>query len=256
MLPGPQARRNDDILTENEILNALLPCELVMPILAFMNRYLKQHCKTITDFVEFEPFLRSIFALSYYKCSVLDVETHPKTHPLVADNVNNLKGNTFKQKVRRLNTLLRSFQGAEKPGPEDCGDSISFAQVYQHDRELEKLFRDLGGHVSGLAFIRAVTQLIIDDDKLRMRSAKVAELSLIRSKSGKAFGSVGNCMHSSLLGVQLACTYTQFGDSALDSIQSNLSIITGVNNPKQVKLSDTLIGGDRKWFISSYSDTP
>ncbi|EJK77849.1 hypothetical protein THAOC_00289 [Thalassiosira oceanica] len=155
-----------------------------------------------------------------------------------------------KQKVRRLNTLLRSFQGAEKPGPEDCGDSISFAQVYQHDRELEKLFRDLGGHVSGLAFIRAVTQLIIDDDKLRMRSAKVAELSMIRSKSGKAFGCVGNCMHSSLLGVQLSCTYTQFGDSAIDSIQSNLSIITGVNNPRQIKLSDTLIGGDRGYDFS------
>ena len=78
MLPGTKARRNDDILTENEILNALLPFEIAMPILAFMNRYLKQHSKTITDFDEFQPFLRSIFALSYYKCSVLDVETHPK----------------------------------------------------------------------------------------------------------------------------------------------------------------------------------
>ena len=246
MLPGSEARQHDDILTESEILNALLPCELAMPILAFMNRYLKHHSKPITDFKEFEAFLRCIFALCYYRCSVLDVEMHPRTHPLVADNVKGLKGNTFKQQVKRLNILLRSFQGAEKPHPADCNDSITFASVYWHDRELEKLFRDLGGHVSGLAFICGLTQLIIDDDKLRMRSPKVAELSLVRSKSGKAFGSVGNCMHSSLTGIQLACHYTQFGDSSIDSIESNLSIITGVNNPEQIKISGTLVGGDRE----------
>lgn len=164
-----------------------------MPILAFMNRYLKHHSKDITDFREFESFLRCLFALCYYKCSVLDVETHPKTHPLVADNVKNLKGNTFKQSVRRLNTLLRSFQGTEKARPADCGDSIWFPPIYDHDRELEKLFRDMGGHVSGLAFVLGLTQLIIDDDKTRMRSSKVAELSLVRSKSKKAFGGVANC---------------------------------------------------------------
>lgn len=217
-----------------------------MPILAFMNRYLKHHSKDITDFREFESFLRCLFALCYYKCSVLDVETHPKTHPLVADNVKNLKGNTFKQRVRRLNTLLRSFQGTEKARPADCGDSIWFPPIYDHDRELEKLFRDMGGHVSGLAFVLGLTQLIIDDDKTRMRSSKVAELSLVRSKSKMAFGGVANCMHSTLLGIQLACNYTHFGDAAIDSIETNLSIITGATNPKRIKLPDTLVGGDRK----------
>ena len=110
--------------------------------------------------------------------------------------------------------------------------------------------------MSGLAFVHGVTQLIIDDDKLRMRSAKVAELTLVRSKSGKAFGSVANCMHSSLLGIQLACNYTQFGDSSIDSIESNLSIITGLNNPKQIKIPGTLVGGDRKCSLCSHSNSP
>ena len=54
-----------------------------------------------------------------------------------------------------------------KHSSEDEG--LFWSPVYDVDRELEKVFRDMGGHASRLAFIRVYRNLIIDDKKLRMR---------------------------------------------------------------------------------------
>ena len=48
--------------------------------------------------------------------------------------------------------------------------SLHFNPVFSHDRELAKLLRDAGGHASKLAFIKGVTDLIVDDEKTRGRS--------------------------------------------------------------------------------------
>lgn len=70
------------------------------------------------------------------------------------------------------------------------------------DDELEKFLRDCGTQASRLAFIRGVTHLLIDDEKMQQRSAKVNDLSMSRSKSDKAYGVVGNCVNSVVLGIR------------------------------------------------------
>ena len=51
-------------------------------------------------------------------------------------------------------------------------EGVFWLPIYGIDRELEKLFHDVGGHTSQLACIDGYTNLIIDDEKLRMRHQK------------------------------------------------------------------------------------
>merc|ERR1711933_201214 len=86
----------------------------------------------------------------------------------------------FKKKIKRLNLLLRSFDGskAKRQKTNDDDEALHFSAVYERDRELDKVFWDFGGHASRIAFIKGWSHLLIDDDKTRLRSKKVAELIL------------------------------------------------------------------------------
>jgi hypothetical protein len=46
------------------------------------------------------------------------------------------------------------------------------------DREFEKLFRDVGGRTADICFFNGYTNLIINNEKLRMHSIKSARISL------------------------------------------------------------------------------
>jgi len=54
--------------------------------------------------------------------------------------------------------------------------------MYGIYRELEKIFRDVGGWTSHSAFVDGYTNLIIDDEKLRMHSTKANSSSLSRQE--------------------------------------------------------------------------
>ena len=98
-------------------------------------------------------------------------------------------------------------------------ESLFFNPVYGRDCDLEKLFCDIGGHSAILAFISGFTDLIIDDEKMRMRSALANTMSLSRSKSGKAFGPVGNCINSVATGIPLLCHMSHHGESVTKIIK-------------------------------------
>merc|ERR1712087_406057 len=89
--------------------------------------------------------------------------------------------------------------------------TLHFQEVYGHDYELEKMLRDVGGHASKLAFIRGITSLLIDDEKMQSRSAKTNDISLSKFKSSKTYGVVGNCVNSVNLGIPLSCQYSHHG---------------------------------------------
>merc|ERR1711933_665572 len=82
----------------------------------------------------------------------------------------------FKKKIKRLNLLLRSFDGskAKRQKTNDDDEALHFSAVYERDRELDKVFWDFGGHASRIAFIKGWSHLLIDDDKTRLRSKKVS----------------------------------------------------------------------------------
>jgi hypothetical protein len=103
-------------------------------------------------FQEIEIFLRSFFGLCFYCCSLSDVMKHPHSYPILTDasQALNLKGIGIDSKVSRMNDLLRSFEGYVSHLPEhrksDHSDDGDFwTPIYGIDRELEKLFHDVGG---------------------------------------------------------------------------------------------------------------
>ena len=56
--------------------------------------------------------------------------------------------------------------GLVKKKKTDNDDCLYFEPVYAVDRELEKFLRDVGGHISKLAYVEGKTDTIVDDEKL------------------------------------------------------------------------------------------
>jgi len=77
--------------------------------------------------------------------------------------------------------------------------------VYRFDREPEKM-----------AFVEGYSHLIIDDQKLCLRSTKANDCSLSRHKSAKVFGPVGNCVNSTATEISLSCHMSHHGESSKD----------------------------------------
>ena len=142
-------------LNENQILNTLFPASILVTLIALMNRALKEMKKYSITFLEFQPFLRCFFGLSYYSCSVTDVEHHSDAYPLVTNEVRKLTGNTFRKKIRRLKDCLKAFEGAEMKVV--VADSLNFKQIYKRDFHMEKFLRDAGEHASQLGFVEGVS---------------------------------------------------------------------------------------------------
>lgn len=231
-------------MTPNEIMNTFFPTGDIVSLMQLMNRHLVEKKLKPIEFPEFQPFMRSFYWMCYYRCAVTDFQRHPSAYPLAVAEIDRLSGKSFNARVERLNTLLRSFGGHNVKEKHDEGD-LYFTEVYSHDPELEKFLRDCGTQASRLAFIRGVTHLLIDDEKMQQRSAKVNDLSMSRSKSDKAYGVVGNCVNSVVLGIPLSCQYTHHGQSATQVLKSNLAVIQGVTDPEQVKMPGSMMLGDR-----------
>jgi hypothetical protein len=158
------------------------------------------------------------------------------------------RGTNTENKIARMNVLLRSFDGhVESNSPrwvDDMEGGVYWSPIYGIDRELEKLFRDVGGRTSHIAFIDGYTDLIIDE-QLRMRSTKANQHSLSRMMSAKSFGPVGNCINSIARCISLSCHMNHHGESSKDIITSGLMIIQGINNPNSLNFPMTTIHGDR-----------
>ena len=148
-----------------------------------------------------------------------------------------------------MNDLLRSLEGKSlsrvaSPSEQD-EDTLCWNPVYDTDREMEKLFVQFGNHSATLVFVEGYTDLIIDDEKLCMRSHKCNDKSLSRSKSHKSFGPVGNCLNSIGTGIPLCCHMSHHSENSTDIIKTNLMILKGVNNPKIVRMQGSKLMGDR-----------
>lgn len=181
-------------MTPNEIMNTFFPTGDIVSLMQLMNRHLVEKKLKPIEFSEFQPFMRCFYWMCYYRCSVTDFKRHPSAYPLAVAEIDRLSGKSFNQRAERLNTLLRSFGGHNVKVKNDDGD-LYFTEVYSHDPELEKFLRDCGTQASRLAFIRGVTDLLIDDEKMQQRSSKTNDLSMSRSKSAKAYGVVGNSVN-------------------------------------------------------------
>ena len=147
-----------------------------------------------------------------------------------------------------MQDLLSSLSGENPTATIDhseADNSIFFNPVYGLDKEFEKLLRDIGSHVSKIAFIPGFTNLIIDDEKNRMRSAKANTMSLSRFKGVHSFGPVGNCINSVNTGIPLSCHMSHHGENSTEITCSCLQIIKGVNNPHLMKFNDCTLHGDR-----------
>ena len=242
------------VLNANQVMNSMYDAELLFTVLGFQNKYLMDRKKPTIDIKEYEAFLRVFFGLCFYCCGLSDVMKHPTSYPLLTELLMKLKTrhSILDSKIARMNDLIRSFGGqcaasgkSLSTDLEDVEDAVFWRPVFGVDRELEKLFRDVGGRTSEICFVEGYTNLIIDDEKLRMRSTKAAESSLSRHKSPKSFGPVGNCINSISTGLSLSCHMNHHGESAKDILTAGLMIIKGTNNPNNLRFPTTTIHGDR-----------
>ena len=97
-----------------------------------------------------------------------------------------------------------------------------------------------------MLFLLQQSDGVIDDEKLRNRSAKAEGFSLVCSKSAEAYGPVGNCVKCVHTGIPLSCVYSHFGDSSTGLLKSNLGMINGATtNPNSIRMQDSINYGDR-----------
>jgi hypothetical protein len=145
--------------------------------------------------------------------------------------------------------FLRSLEGHVNylPGQgkaDQTDDGVFWSPIYGVDQELEKLFHDVDGQTSHIAFVDGYTNLIIDNEKLRIHSTKANSSSLSRHKSAKSFGPVGNCINSILIGISLSCHMNHQGKSSTEILTLGLMIIKGINNPNSIHFPATTVHGD------------
>lgn len=230
-----------------DIINVFFPMDLMMMIINIMNGYLSEKNKERITVEEFTPFLRSFFWLCYYGTSVAELEKHAydNTYPRAIKEIDRLKGTSKKKKLGRFNDLLRSLEGGRVSGSNSNTSDLYFDSVYDTDTELLEVFRRFGGHVSKIARIKGHTDMIVDDEKQKGRSEKANDISIARSKSNKAFGPVGNTVCSTRTGIPLSNHVTHHGESATDTVMSNLTIITGDTNQKRIDMGGATLAGDR-----------
>jgi hypothetical protein len=87
-----------------------------------------------------------------------------------------------------MNDFLRSFEGqtsgsTKNNDTDESEGGVFWKPMFGIDRELEKIFRDVGRRTADICFVDSYTNLIINNEKLRMHSNKAAHSSLLRHKS-------------------------------------------------------------------------
>ena len=135
-----------------------------------------------------------------------------------------------------MNDLISRFEGKytivnQRMDAAETDDAVFWKPVFGIVRELEKLFRDVGGRTSNICIVDGYTNLMVDDEKLRMHSVKAAHSSLSRH--------VDNCINSIMTGMSLSCHMNHHGESAKDILTSGLMIIQGINNPNSLHFPST-----------------
>jgi hypothetical protein len=148
---------------------------------------------------------------------------HPQPYLLLTDTIKGLKtrGNRLESKISRVNDLLHSFEEPNQiplqPDGDHLDNGVYWTPIYN-------------------------TNLIIDDEKLRMWSLKANHSSLSRHRSPKSFNPVGICINSIL--TSLSCHMNHHGESSMDILTSGLMIIKGINDPNSSQFPRMTIHGD------------
>lgn len=227
----------------NDIMNCFLTPPIVFELIGVMNKGLGLNDKHTMEQDEFVIFIRLLFYFSYYNKGPAEVCAIPENFPEPSKLIDLLPGNTAAKRGDRLMDLLQSLEGDGGVNGRDV--STTWTSVFDIDQQLEQLFYLIGRQASKLCYVKGRTDLVIDDDKLKLRSFLAAAASLIRSKGLKSFGPVGNCINSNTLGACLSSYMSHHGESALSITQANLMCIQGVQTASLLSFPDTVFGGDR-----------
>ena len=167
-------------LSPNDILNCFLTPSIVFELIGVMNKALAMSGAHTIERDEFVIFVRLLFYFSYYNKGPAEVCAHPENFPEPTQLVDLLPGNTAAKRRDRLMALLRSLEGDGGVNRRDT--SMTWTSVYDIDEQLEQLFYMIGREASKLCYVKGRTDLIIDDDKLKLRSPLASSVGFVRSK--------------------------------------------------------------------------
>ena len=113
--------------------------------------------------------LSKCFLTVFLPCSLADVKKHPETYPLLISGIQKLPSQykSLQSKIYHVNDLLCSLEGnfykTKINSQDDNEDGIFWKPVYGFDRELEKMFRDVGWQTSSIAFVEGYSNPINDE---------------------------------------------------------------------------------------------
>jgi hypothetical protein len=155
---------------EVKYFNCFAGSELWNKLLAYMN---KNRSSSVSPFTptELEHFIRLLMWLSVYRTTIEDAMESPEDFPRVNSAIFHLKG------VDRAKSMLRSLKISST---QHTGSS--WQAVFTTNRDLQEFEEIISKRLSRLAFTQGVTDLVIDDEKMRNRSSKSAHFGWSRSK--------------------------------------------------------------------------
>ena len=234
--------------TANELFNCVFTSSIVYELIATMNHHIN-HCRQPPlGWEEFGTFMQAVCWFCYYQTSTTQVQNSSNEFVPLLKTIQRLSGKTKTQKFQRLMLLFRSLEGHESVHSE----SLTWRPVYSIDRGLERFLRSVAERSSDMFVVRGKTDLVIDDDKLDMRSTKVSRISLVRSKGLHSFGPVANCLNSLRTRIVLSSHLTHHNEGATEITRTNLQMIANVNNSNQIKFENTMLYGDRGYNDKGY----
>ena len=189
-----------DYSQESLMVNSFMSANLWRFIIELMNKGLERKKRRRTNVTEMQLFLRLVFGLSYYEKSFGSIKEDLEHFPLVHDTF-------FALCVSRFNYLFKSFQLEQS-----SHNGMEWESRWHfEDPEVAEFERLISVHNASLIVFENM-DVVIDDDKMRMRSEKCSDQGWERSKGCSSFGPVNTIICSTLTVLNLCHHINRFGD--------------------------------------------
>lgn len=227
-----EQRMNEDV----SLFNCFATSDIWHHLHEIANKNRPNNSEAIT-MREMELVCRLIFALGYYGHALDRCISHSAEYPCVAAILEEWPGGGT-----RAELVLRSLDCIKTHGQHY---GTVWDAPFEQNLDLKKLERLVTEACSSIVFQKGSSNFIIDDDKMRNRSERAAQLGYPRSKGLKSFGPVNNLVGQLPSGHLVGCAMTCSGDSALDTTKRIFKRICGAEDDKEIDLTGCTLGGDR-----------
>ena len=227
----------------NEELNELnsVHCFLTREVLQVIESIIRKNWSSSPnrshsfEHKDFQNFIRVISGLSFYKVSPAMAFSNIGCFGLIDEALMKLGSIKFSLIMQAISKL-------------DKHHGHYWESYFSPNEDMCELAHKASLQCSSVGFVEGVTDLVIDDDKFRMRSSKSSESGWVRTKGKKSFGPVNNCVNSTTTGF----LGSHMGEGAVDVTEINLQVIAKQRLSRNIRLPRATLNGDRGYNDKSF----